>query len=258
MKKSILILGSSIAVLFLSSFVYNQLNIEQDDKAEPYPGMSCRPPQDGHEFVMKIESRFARTVSLETIQDASNIMDLLPKDDYKSVRSFRNINISTFSENRWEEYGFTSENDILNQDQKELLSQLDYTESFHVSGDIYFERNGKIQKDTLVYYMSVAPENPAKFIDGEEDLLDQLRNTIDPLLANIELNRFDPGKIEFTITKDGSIQDIRMVFSCGVKEIDEKILQLFELMEGKWEPATNALGENVEQQLTFFYGAFGC
>jgi hypothetical protein len=40
--------------------------------------------------------------------------------------------------------------------------------------------------------------------------------------------------------------------------LDKEVLELIVKMPGNWEPAENANGEKVEQELVFAFGIIGC
>ena len=67
-----------------------------------------------------------------------------------------------------------------------------------------------------------------------------------------------PGKIRFTVGKDGSISNVSLISSSDYPSIDARMLELLLNIPGEWEVAENSKGEKVDQTLTFFYGKMGC
>jgi TonB family protein len=64
--------------------------------------------------------------------------------------------------------------------------------------------------------------------------------------------------VSFTVTRDGTVDDVKLTSSCGYEMIDEGLVEQIRTMPQRWTPATNSKGENVDQVLVFFFGMQGC
>ena len=61
-------------------------------------------------------------------------------------------------------------------------------------------------------------------------------------------------KIAFTITENGTITNVNLDRTTGYPQLDFELKQLIKNVPGKWIPAKNQEGKNVEQELVMSFG----
>ncbi len=286
MKKSILISGVALTVS-LATFGYINwvdTDVRNGSTASCSGEEKDQPREEG--LYLKVDTRFLQTITKENLYRATSILDILPAEATSSVVSYETVAVSVLDpENQIIEAG---NNPVLNEAQLKLLRSADYSSDFYVAAGCWRKdaETGTLNKDTIIYYITVVPENQAVYSCGEEELLRYLDiNSMgaicsvkkepmfpggrEALLAylkaeslgkmpTLDKNRLQPGKIVFTISKVGTVKNTMLVSTSGYSEIDEVYTQLITDMPGKWESATDANGEKVEQKFILFFGMEGC
>jgi len=76
--------------------------------------------------------------------------------------------------------------------------------------------------------------------------------------AIIKRDKLQPGRVSFTVTKDGAIKNVKLTSTSGYTSVDKTLVELITKMPKKWKPATNSKGDKVDQELVFFFGVAGC
>ena len=229
---------------FQESFVYDLFLNKKNDAA----------------FVYKIDNRFFASIDKEKLDKAQSILDIFTPRHERSTISYYNITISTYHENYEMQLKQRGENEVLTDGQIQLLQSLDYGESFYITGNT--KRKGEACnvtfEDTMVLYLTVVPSKAALYTAGDDDLITYLKKGSKEAIAIAHKDQLQPGKISFKISKDGTLGEVKLTDSSGYDSIDEKMLELIQEMPGSWQAATNAKGEKVDQELTFFFGEIGC
>jgi TonB family protein len=110
----------------------------------------------------------------------------------------------------------------------------------------------------LVYYITVTPEKEAYYLGGREALVALLKANLNEKTRIISQDKLEPGQVSFTVTRDGTVDHVKLTSSCGYETIDEALVEQIRTMPQRWTPATNSKGENVDQVLVFFFGMQGC
>jgi len=210
------------------------------------------------DLIYNVDSRFLTTVSKDKLLKAKSIIDILPAKATESATSFYDVEVAILDEGKeGKEFGDT---EVLNKDQVRLLQTVDYTSDIFIKAD-YTMKNLYSGFDThkyLTYYISITPENQAQYIDGHDALIDYLKKGSKEEVGIIQQDKLRPGRVNFTVTKEGTLANVKLDSSCGYASVDEKLVTLVANMSTKWRPATNANGEKVDQELVFFFGLQGC
>ncbi|WP_339705091.1 hypothetical protein [uncultured Kriegella sp.] len=76
--------------------------------------------------------------------------------------------------------------------------------------------------------------------------------------ANVQMDELPPFKLVFTVTKKGMIENVKIEGTSGYLSIDNTMIKLISNTPGKWEPAENAKGEKIDQELVISFGLTGC
>jgi TonB family protein len=263
MKKSILIFCTVLVTFSLMAFGYmnrgNTVTAQEETsstKTAIFNNDFLYPinPQADSDLFYKVDSRFIATITKEKLHNATSIIDILPEKATKSRESYQNARVSILgNDSETTELG---ESDVLNPAQLELLQSTDYSTNIRVTS-IGREKH-KLVDDSLVYYLTVIPEQEAKFSGGHDALIKYLKENSKEKTGIIQQDQLKPGKVNFTVTKNGRIANVELSSTSGYPSVDKALVELITNMPEKWNPATNSKGEKVDQELVFFFGMEGC
>ena len=78
------------------------------------------------------------------------------------------------------------------------------------------------------------------------------------MLINVDPEQLKPARLYFTVTKDGTIENLKLDSGSGYPEVDKKMMELITKTPGAWLPAKNSKAETVNQELVVFFGLMGC
>jgi outer membrane biosynthesis protein TonB len=76
--------------------------------------------------------------------------------------------------------------------------------------------------------------------------------------AIIREDKLRSGQFSFTVTKKGTVENVLLIATSGYPSVDEALIDLVSNMPDKWIPATNSVGEKVDQEFVFVFGKQGC
>ncbi len=267
MKKSIVLFNVLIPIFAIMAFgviksnktVENQITNACGEKVYyDFDFLNLSGNKSAPEFFYEVDSRFIANISKENLHNAKSIIDIFPVDATKSMVSFTNTKISLLDKD-----GETSElgnGELLNDAQLSLLQSTEYSTNFYITANCKqkINENGDLDDYNLVYYFTVIPETEAEFINGHEALMDFLKENSKAEVASIDKTQLQPGKLRFTVSKEGKVEQVNLESTSGFTCIDEKMIQLIKRLPGAWQPATNSKGEKVDQELVFSFGNIGC
>ncbi|MFT6983996.1 MAG: hypothetical protein ACJAUD_002776 [Crocinitomicaceae bacterium] len=264
MKNSIVITAVILATFSLTAF--GCMNMDNEDgtsiKIASDESKICNKKKvitKKPDFIYDVHSRFLTRISKTKVLEAKSIIDLLPSEATEGIDAFKNVKVAIVPVNG-DEIIEMGENKTLNASQLELLQSVDYTTNFCVRAEFKRENpnTGELEDNYVVYYMSIVPETEVKFVNGNSVLIDYFKKNSKKDVAKIDTAELKPGKVHFTITKEGKITNIKLASTSGFDAIDEKMISLIKAIPGEWEPALNSKGEKVDQELVYSFGIMGC
>ena len=269
MGKSMIIMTTALAVLISTTTgCKGQLGTEPLDgtqatsvAAVPFDlGMSTYLNEAPTPIAYDVDSRFMLTVTKETLHAAKTIYDIVPGDPKQEIVSYSSVSIRVFENEKQTdmvEIGISPE---LSPAQLKLLRTLDYSSSFLIRAE-FTEKNvatGKTKWNYSSPHVTIVPEKQAVNSGGKDALIGHVKNGTSGFAYMVDAKTLQPGKIEFTVTKAGAVSDVRLSLSSGYPALDQRVIELIRTIPGSWEPATNAVGEKVEQEFVFSFGKVGC
>ena len=113
-------------------------------------------------------------------------------------------------------------------------------------------------------FLTVVPVKQAEYEGGMDALMAYLKENSKENWAGVELDKLQAAKLFFTVTKKGTIENVRLDGTTSYISIDNAIIELITKAPGKWKPAENAKGEKVDQELELqlekivMFGSKGC
>ena len=266
MEKSMAMIAAVLTSISLTSFGFRNWPSNTLDKKGASKIAITEPVSDfwnpaswvsDVDLVYHVDHRFVTTITKEILHNAKSITDILPVKAIKSVETYKNARISIlYDESETTEIG---DGDLLNAAQSALLMTTDYSTDIRITSICQKRNNdGELVEDSLVYYMTVIPEQVAEFAGGQEALINYLRENSREKVAIIKEDERQASKIRFTVTKKGTIANVQMTGTTGYSSVDKALVELIIQMPQKWTPALNSKGEKVDQELVFFFGLQGC
>lgn len=210
-------------------------------------------------FYYGVDSRFIHQVTKKQLHEANSIEDIYPENTVHDSQEFNEIKLTVMPD---PEVEITEKVDskLLSTAQKELLLTCNYSTNLYLTS--YYSTFDMATANTInnhiVYYMTVIPEVEAEYEGGEQAMVRYLRDKMEDQTSFIDMSKVKPGRIKFTVDKKGIIRNVNLDSTVGFSEMDEAFMRHIAMMPGKWAPAKNAKGENIDQELIFFYGSFGC
>lgn len=211
------------------------------------------------DFVYDVGPRFApmKKGKLDTVK---SINDFLSEDEIQKMVTLKSVNISIVENERQtniSEIGYSNE---LTEAQLKLLQSFDYSTNFSIRAD-YEKMNaetGKLEVDYSNPHLTIVPEKQAKNVHGKYALIEYLKKNSKEAIADVQKDRLRPAKLHFTVTKKGTIENVRISNHSGYPAVDKTMIELISKAPGEWEPAENTKGEKVNQELVISFGLMGC
>ena len=203
------------------------------------------------------------TVSKDRLHNAASVLDFVPEQAEWDKVSFLRMAVNLLDAEG--ERRATGKNELLNERQIELLQTTDYASNFYLNARGKRKGEGpdglKDHPDDewdFNYYFTVVPEKEAEYIGGRDALIQYLKENSRAAISAVSKDNLRSGRINFTVTKEGTLSNIQLDGTCGYPFVDTALIQLLLTLPGKWHPATDVNGERVEQELVFFFGQVGC
>ena len=107
-------------------------------------------------------------------------------------------------------------------------------------------------------YLVIVPEKQAEYEGGKDGLMEYLKENSKEARASIQMDKLQPFKLIFTVTKKGTIENVKLDGTSGYLAIDNTMIELITKAPGKWKPAENSKGEKEDQELVVSFGLTGC
>ena len=242
MKKSILIFCAVLTALSLMAFGY--INWDHNKQVDL-------------DLVYNVDSRFMTTITKEDLHKATSVLDIVPKEAEGWWKvSFQAVTVAVLQDGG--EISEIGKHKVLNAAQIKLLQSIDYSTNFYIKArgtDIHPE-TGIIED--YVYYITIIPEKEAEYTSGHDALIAYLKENSKEKTTIIKEDQLRPGKVSFTMTKEGTIVNVKLTETSGYPSVDEELVKIITNMPEKWKPAENSKGEKVDQEFVFFFGTQGC
>lgn len=267
MKKSIILLSIAFTAICIVAMNGTNPNNTIAVSNENPPGSTLHFESDiksilnwhaESDFLFEIGSRFNATISEEKLHSAKTVLDIVPLHSNWTNQPIKKVFITLPGENNpviGTGYGID-----LNASQFQLLKSLKASESFCITANCTSvdPATGKPVNYDLVYYISITPEKEAQYTKGKTALIAYLSSNSKAQTAFVEKNKLQPGKLIFTVNKEGAITDARIEGTSGFKNIDDRLIELIKATKSEWVPAENGKGEKIAQELVLHFGIMGC
>ncbi len=209
-------------------------------------------------FNYNIGSRFEPKKKSEILQSIT-VHNYLSPFESLEIEHFESVELIKIINNQQSDIRVSNNSQYFNDEQIGFLKKLDYSDHYivRVNYNIKNTGSGKFEANHFGPHFTVVPETQASFKEGKEALLNYFKSKNNSLPKNIDTKRFRSTKFYFTITRNGTISNLKSDWSTGYFEIDTQLLDLISKTNGLWNPAKNSKGEKVEQELVLTFGLPG-
>jgi len=268
MKKHIKIMTIILTPLSLMAFGFMDWNDSAIDQAE-IPSTSSttidmKKAADTDEkvyvdFFYDVGSRF-RGMTKADVNKARSLYDFLSEYPTQQIVSYKSLSVIIIKDDQETEIRETVYGDLLSFDQINLLQLSDYSTNFYIRAD-FQEKNrvtGNLEYNYATPYLTIVPEKQAAYVNGKDALLEYLSENNKENTANLNVKKLQPAKLYFTVSKYGTISNVRLDKSSGYPTIDDTMIELITNTSGKWTPAENSNGIRVDQELVVSFGIIDC
>ena len=269
MKKSVLIIFTAVIILSLTAFgIMSNSNLESNEAT-----------LKDNTVVMNTEvtSEIANNIFTDFIYDVGPRFTPIKKTDLDAIRSYNDI-IDQEHANRIIEYKWVTvvliiddkessvrefgTSDVLTEAQLKLLHSFDYSTNLMIAAD-YQGKNketGALEDTHWTPYLTIVPEKQAEYSDGKDALKKYLKENSKASRdkANVDPEKLQPAKLFFTVTKNGTIENVRLDRTSNYPLVDKTMIELIKNTPGTWKSAENLEGKKVDQELVVSFGLMGC
>ena len=268
MKKSTLILSTVLSSLILITFGFinwNNPNIEFQEKItnESAPIKKQAPEKVQKriftDFIYDIGPRFV-SIKKTKLDKIKSFNDFISNEHAQQIVSYKSVSIIVLKDDKKTEIRETGYSDTLTPAQIKFLQSLDYSTNILVWAN-YQENNkdtGELEDNSWTPYLTIVPEKQARYTKGLNVLKKTLKEKSEKARKNVDAEKLKPAKLYFTVTKKGTIENVKLDRSSGYPLVDKTMIELINKTQAKWQPAENYKGEKVDQELVVSFGLIGC
>lgn len=269
MKKRILIISITLSALALMAFGFINWSENETEMVKPLNSRDVAMDQpytedqsnlDIPEFFFGVDSRFGTTLTKEYLNSLRSINDILGTDLAKRIVTYKSVSVVILEDDKQTDIKEIGSSDVLTEAQRTLINELDYSANFLIRADFQQknEKTGVLENNYATPHITIVPEKQAVYVDGKNVLLEYLKENSEKSRTNVQVDKLQPAKLYFTISKNGEIENVRLDRTSNFPDIDKTMIELISNMPGEWQPAENSRGEKVAQELVFSFGLMGC
>ncbi len=211
------------------------------------------------DFIYDVSSRF-NVIKKGDLDKARAFSDFIGEEHAQRIVSYKYLNVTILGKNQPPSVKEITHNGILTTAQTNLLQSLDYSTNVFIEAG-YVEKNietGHLEDSHSTPYLTIVPEKQATYMNGKAALMKYLKDNSEHARTNVEAGKLRPAKLFFTVTKDGAIENVNLDRSSGYPLVDDTMIELITKTSNAWQPAENAKGEKVGQELVVSFGLMGC
>ena len=268
MKKSIIIFCAVLVTLGLTAFGVLNWNDSMTDQVETSVSedVAINTQVIGpinkrifSDFIYDVGPRFG-PIKKGDLDKARTFDDFISEEHAKRIVSYKSLSVIYIINDEQSEIRETGYSDELTAAQLELLRSADYSTNFLIRAD-YQQKNtetGALEDSYSTPHLTIVPEKQAAYVNGKDALMAYLKENSKEVRTNVQADELQPAKLFFTVTKNGTIENVKLDRSSNYPAVDNKMIELISKAPGTWEPAENAKGEKVDQELVVSFGLMGC
>lgn len=203
-----------------------------------------------------VDARF-ESVKKQDVHNATTIYDFLNEGEKEQIEHIYSVDVIMVKDNQLSQIHAVGTSAKLTEEQKKILKSTDYFSHFTIRTEFNTKNKetGQLEDRFFGPHITVVPEKQATYVNGKDALLDYLMVNSFEHMNVIKGDNLGAIKLSFTITKDGSVTDVKHdAMTTGYPSIDKKLIELLKNIPGKWIPAETSNGEKIDQELVFTFG----
>ena len=211
------------------------------------------------DFIYDVGPRFS-PIKKTDLDKAKFMSDFLSKEENESIVSYKSVDVILIKNDIETYRREKGTRNMLTAAQLNLLQFSEYSTNFKIIAD-FEQRNpetGKLENNYTSPHLTIVPEKQAEYEQGKDVLKKYLKDNSKESREHIDTDKLQPAKLYFIVTKTGEISNIRLDRTSNFPDLDKKMIELISHLSGKWKPAQNSAGENVDQELVVSFGLMGC
>ena len=269
MKRTILIFSTVLIAIGLIAIgcmnSSNSMSIqEQSGNYITEDFTSCSPTlfldQTNQEFFYDVAPRY---ISIFTKTDIGKVRSMAEFDRANTIERivlYRSVTVSILDDDYNAIQKVTGESGEFNAEQLNLFRSVPYSADILIKSEYQMKgsETGLVEEGCSTPHLTVVPEKQAEYLRGKDALLNYLKENSKQTTAIVKRGKLQPGKVRFTVTRNGNISKVKLIATSGYNSVDKTMVELITKTLGKWNSAENFKGEKVDQELVFSFGIVGC
>ena len=211
------------------------------------------------DFIYDVGPRFGG-IKKGVVDNATTFESFYNEEQLEKIEELKSVTvIVVINDERSDirETGITKE---LNKAQLKLLQSSAYSTNFIVKAEYLFKnkKTGELEESSATPHLTIVPEKQATYSEGIKALKKYFKTNTEEVRKEVDPEKLRPAKLYFTVTKNGTIENVNLDRESGYPRVDETMIILINELPGKWTPAENLKGEKVNQELVVSFGLMGC
>lgn len=207
-----------------------------------------------------VQNRFRNGIFMEKVLKADRLDDMIDYYPKNWILEYDSVLITVY--NQEEIVSAVGKNNVLTKTQKKYLRSVEYSSRIEIN--VFFKEENsvtrKMKSSKMRRTFTIVPFVSAKFIDGEEKMVDFLKSKTKGKLDLSQVKTIKigpdslviPGRasVLFVINEKGDVENVRMSNSTNIETTDKVLMKAITQMP-QWIPAKNKLGIAVKQEFEF-------
>lgn len=265
MKKSILLF--SAILITITAFGFIKWDITKTDKKNTAIKSAEKKPEAPLPFYVPrptnlyydLGSRFG-PIKKSAVNKSTSVRDFFTAYDREHITAVHKTNLIVIKNDEHSEIQFKGEGDNLSQEQLNFLRSCQYSTNLKLMIQCRAKGQYNDKEEWAEYspHFSIVPEQQASYSLGKEALIEYIKEGNKKNTYGLDPKKLGLAKFNFTVSKTGELENIKLDRSCGYESIDKEVKALLENAPGNWIPAITAEGLHVNQELVLSFGTGGC
>jgi len=267
MKKQVLILSTVIITFAFTAFTVFKNNIKDvkptqitSTKTEElvYGPMEHEPItkiEVFEDFIYEIGTRFI-PIKKSVVLNAKTLKDVYDIETLNSMKTLEAVRLIKVVNDRQHDLNLAGTTADFTKEQLNYLQTLNYGDNIIFRTEFIDKYSGGYNYSTP--HHTIAPDVQAQYSEGFKALKTYFKDQTETVRKVVDPKQLKAGKLYFTVTKTGKIENIHLDHSSNYPKVDKQLIKLMKDLPGTWTPAKDENGNAVDQELVVSFGLMGC
>ena len=217
----------------------------------------CKIPEVN--FYYNVGTRF-KGISKEEIQLAKSFKDYMINDHFDRITEIHSLKLIFFKDDQHSNQQEEHKGSVISEKQRQLLLDAPISSNFVLEAHCTRKMMNahRLEKANYTPHLTIVPSIQASYKGGVDALISYFKENSKDVIKHAQSDQLTPAKIYFTVNKHGSIENIKLSNTTSYPEIDKHMVELVKEMPLNWTPAKDENGNNVNQELVYFFAVEGC